>query len=51
MLTIKDEIDRLIRMIENFWAENSDNPIFWLGCFLFGILVFKLVWDALTRGK
>lgn len=51
MLTIVDEFNRLWRNIQGFWAEHSSNPIFWLGIFLFGIFMFKLVWDALSKEK
>lgn len=51
MLTIIDEFNRIWRKISTFFYEQHDNPIFWLACFLFGILMFKLVWDALSNDK
>lgn len=49
MLTIMDELDRFWRKISGFFVEHHDNPIFWLACFLFGIFMFKLVWEALSK--
>ncbi|MEG0026082.1 MAG: hypothetical protein RR847_01840 [Bacilli bacterium] len=51
MLTILDEFNRIGRKVSDFISKYYDNPIFWLGTFLFGLLCFKLVWDALSKEK
>ncbi len=51
MLTIMDRIEHLRRKVSDLFFEYHDNPIFWLACFLFGVFIFKVVWDALSKEK
>lgn len=51
MLVFTDKIKHLWRQIKEFWINNTDNPLLWLACFLLGILIFKIVWNALSKEK
>lgn len=37
--------------IREFLYQNRNNPFLWISLVLFGIIVSKLTYDALTRGR
>ncbi len=48
ILGIIDTLEEWVKPFRDFVFENSGNPLMWLGFFLIGILVFKIVYDALS---
>ena len=51
MDTILFNISHVFRKLTNLFSEYHDNPLLWLGCFLAGLFIFKIVWDALRKEK
>ncbi|MDD3187531.1 MAG: hypothetical protein PHD02_03560 [Bacilli bacterium] len=37
--------------ISDFFWSNRHNVFLWIGLLLLGLLIFKLTYDALTRGR
>lgn len=37
--------------IGDFFYQNRNNPFLWISLVLFGIIMSKLTYDALTRGR
>ncbi len=49
MLTIMETLNEWGDKLKNFVIDNNRNPIFWIGAFLGGILIFFWTYNALTK--
>ena len=42
-------LEELMNNFKDFVLEHYENPFMWLGFFLFGLLVFALTYNSLTK--
>ena len=50
ILGIMDSLNKMSENLKDWFIENGNNPILWLGIFLGGILLFSIVYNYLKKG-
>ncbi len=48
-LSIIDWLNEKVEPVKDFIMDQGSNPIFWLGMFLAGVLIFSIVYGALHK--
>lgn len=51
VLDIMETLNKWGDQIKVWAIDASKNPFFWLALFLLGVLIFKLVYDALNKNN
>jgi len=49
MLSVIDWLNEKVEPVKDFILSQSGNPIFWLGLFLAGVLIFSIVYGTLHK--
>lgn len=49
ILSIMDKLNEIGETIKEWTIANTTNPLFWLGAFVVGLIIFKLTYDALNK--
>ena len=51
LFNLYEKIEQLGLQFKEFIMNNSTNPLLWIGLFLGGLLIFKIVFYALDKNK
>ena len=51
VLDIMDDLNHKLEPFKKWILENQDNPIIWLGLFIFGLFLFNFTYNALQKEK
>ena len=51
LLSFYEQMQQWGSQIKDFILENGNNPLLWIGLFLGGLLIFKVVFYALNKNK
>ncbi len=51
MLTWIKNIEEWLSPFRAWFADNSKNPLFWVGYFILGMIIFTVTYKALNRDR